>query len=75
MYHNLFIPPPRNSPDQPNKKGVEGSFDVVNSLTTFSKWRLAEAVFRPGNTAVCPLVGGLSIDLRELYDVPVVLLY
>ena len=27
------------------------------------------AVFRPGNTAVCPLVGGLSMDLRELYDV------
>jgi hypothetical protein len=72
-YHNLFTP--RNSPDRLNKKGVEGSSDIVNSLTTLSKWRLAVAVFRPGNTAVCPLVGGLSMDRRELYDVAVVLQY
>jgi hypothetical protein len=71
MCHNLFTHP-RNSPDQPNKKGVEGSSDIVNSLTTLSKWRLAVAVFRTGNTAACSSVGGLSMDLRELCDMMVV---
>jgi hypothetical protein len=33
------------------------------------------AVFRPGNAAVCPLACGLPMDLRELYDVTVVLQY
>ena len=67
MCHNLFTR--RNSPDEPNKKGVEGSSDIVNCLTTLGKRRRAVAVFRRGSTAVCRLVGGMSMDLRELYDV------
>jgi hypothetical protein len=47
----------------------------VNSLTPRGECRRAVAVFRSGNIAVCPVVGGMSMDLRELCDVMVVLQY